>query len=313
MAGKNDWITWIGSGNYTIKSFIQESQTFGISRRVGYPRLKQMQWGDWVYCIYKPKKKRDKEIENGTIFARFPIDTITGLSEAIIERMAETFKIAQVSPGGMVVTRRCGDYMTGALYRIKATLEDIAEIIENAPDDSTVGMVGCHASHFEILPKPWVHVNRDSMRFFRGFSRFNSEAFHQVWEEKQGQRCISIRHSFAAFKDETGASIPMEGNAEVVKNYRRLEKRGREDVIQRANVQTLIADLRTVKLPEGNLTIKQANGVLTIRWFAGGNEVASIDMKLVNILGLKYDKNINSLVNIILGMLKTRREEAGDC
>ena len=78
-----------------------------------------MQWGDRVYCVWKPKTKPGQPIPNGVIFARFPIDTLTGLTDRIAEQMAERFEMEQVSSGGMVVTRKCGDYVTGASYTVK--------------------------------------------------------------------------------------------------------------------------------------------------------------------------------------------------
>ncbi len=293
MAKPNDWITWIGAGNYTIDAFIQESQAYGVSRRVGYPRLHEMMWGDWIYCIWRPAKKRGMDHINGTIFARFPIDTITGLSEAMLERLAEEFKVKEISPGGMVITRECGDYITGPMHRIVATLEDIADFVKDAPDgDTSLPMVGCNAGRFEVLPKPWVHVDRTKIPFFRGYRRFNSFAFHEIWDAKQGQRSISVNHSFATFKDKNRPSMPMAGQAEVVHNYKTIDKSGGMDAIQRKNVQKLVADLRAVELPVGNLTIRRERGNLMIRWYADGKEVASMDLKLVHILGLQYDASI---------------------
>lgn len=307
MAG-NDWITWVGNGNYTIPQFVQESQAYGVSRRVGYPRLKQMMWGDWVYCIWRPKKKANKPHRSGMIFGRFLVDTITGLSENMMEQMAETFETKEGSPGGMVVSRECGDYVTGAMYTVKATLEDIGAIIENATDDDSRPMIGCNASRFEVLSTPWVHVHPSSMLFFRGFKRFNSAAFHDIWDEKQGQRAISIRHSFAAYKPKKRSSIPMEGNAEVVHDYKQLDRGGKMNSIQRRHTQALIGQLRSAELTEGNLTVRQERGILKMRWLAGGKEIVSMNLKVVDILGLRYDSSINSLVNILLGMLEKKRK-----
>lgn len=119
-----EWLHWIGKQYYTMNSFTKEAEKYGVSRRVSPQQMKQMNWGDTVYCAMLDGK-------TGVIFSSFTVDRITGLNAETNKKITEKHPSKLVDTGGYAVNRGCGEYTTGPTYSIDADIEEIAnEVIE---------------------------------------------------------------------------------------------------------------------------------------------------------------------------------------
>jgi len=119
-----DWLHWIGKQYYTTNSFIKEAEKYGVSRRVSLQQLKQMSWGDTIYCAMLDGK-------TGVIFGYFKVKQITGLDPETAERVRDRYACELLDNGGYAVSRSCGEYATGATYSISADIKEIANEIMN--------------------------------------------------------------------------------------------------------------------------------------------------------------------------------------
>lgn len=212
------WLHWIGKQYYkTPNRFIKESQMEGITRRVAPKVLAKMNWDENVYCIQAESGKKW-----GSVFLQYRITRLSGLSPEAQMELEKLYNVQQVSPGGELVERECGDYITGATYTISgATLSQIGSLLVRLKaDDIDIGqpMVGCGRQGFKILEEPWPTLN--GVPFRPGFRPFNHMLFHtmvcDLREQRPGKRPILKNEQFYS---EALLSTDREGVVQVVTDY----------------------------------------------------------------------------------------------
>jgi len=68
------WLHWIGNQYYSIKTFIEEAELIGVSRRVPEKMLRKMKWGDTIFLASK-----EKNLKSPVIFGYFKLERIQGI------------------------------------------------------------------------------------------------------------------------------------------------------------------------------------------------------------------------------------------
>lgn len=171
------WLHWIEYN--TIAQFQKEAERQGISRFVSLRELKQMRWMDTVSCV-----QNESGLRSGSIFLRFPVQMLTGLTQAAQKRMAEKFNSVPVDFGGAIVHRESGEYITGLTYQITAPLADIAKELDFLKlEDVVIGepMIGCYADRVMSVEKPYPILK--DIPFRLGFRTYDIEAARTVIDE----------------------------------------------------------------------------------------------------------------------------------
>jgi hypothetical protein len=138
----------IGRAYYPTKNkFIKEAKQYGITRRISLRQLKKMAYGDMVLLAMMDGK-------SPVIFGSFVIEKISGLSPAASLVIRERFSCELVREGGIPVQRGCGEYIEGACYRVKATLREIVDVLEELKEqevDIGLPMVGGRFEPHKLL------------------------------------------------------------------------------------------------------------------------------------------------------------------
>jgi hypothetical protein len=155
-----DWIHWIGNKYYTIPEFIKEATEMDVSRRIKKDLLKQMEWGDRIFCASKEKGRA-----HSCIFGYFFVDQIIGIKVTDLPPDVDV-KVMNLPFAPFTDQRGCGELEIGACYLTSAKVEDLAE----CADEPLLAAKG-----LKILPKPWPVMK--TLPAFRGFRRFDGKQF----------------------------------------------------------------------------------------------------------------------------------------
>ena len=167
-----DWIHWIGNKYYTIPGFIEEAEGMGVSRRINPNLLKQMEWGDRIFCASKQKGRA-----HPCIFGYFYVDSIRGIKVTDLPPEVE-LKVINLPQKPLNEERGCGSLVIGACYAVSNTIEELADYADE-PQLQGRGL--------KILPKPWPVLL--TLPAFRGFRRFDGKQFlEDVIAHKAGKR-----------------------------------------------------------------------------------------------------------------------------
>lgn len=155
------WIHWIGNAHYTPYQFIKEARKMGVSRRIPPHILKQMSWGDRIYCATREPGKK-----NPVVFGYFILESLVGIQ---VQDMPEDLKgkVRNIEdPGLLAVERGCGYLVVGGYYCTTNTVEELAKYTSE-PNVRSHGL--------KIFPKPWPVLQ--GMKPFRGFRPFDDDTF----------------------------------------------------------------------------------------------------------------------------------------
>jgi len=205
------WLHWIGKSYYhTPKNFLTEARKFGITRRIGLKTLKRMKWGDRVVCIM-----REPGLKSGSLFMEFPVTLISGLSAEVQGEVMAKFDYEIVDLGGMMVSRGCGSYVTGPSATVNASIEEMAEVIEEA-DDPGLPMIGCRPHEIKIFTEPWVIMPAVPHRM--GFRTFDGGTFLKLLGSVENGKRLSIPGQLY-FDEEVDEQGEDTGQVETVINY----------------------------------------------------------------------------------------------
>lgn len=162
------WLHWIGAVYYSPRSFMQEAEKMGVSRRVPKRDLKMMNWGDKIYCVTREKGEPD-----AVVFAYFFIEQIYGLLTTDLkpEILAKIYYIDD--PQDIQTEERgCGDLQPGALYA--TTTAKVEDLSDYSSEPQVRGGL-------KVLPQPWPVIL--GMPAFRGFRKFDEKRFLADIEE----------------------------------------------------------------------------------------------------------------------------------
>lgn len=183
-----DWLHYVGRAYYTEKGFKYEAQAYGVSRKASLKVLTGMSWHDriWLAQGDMKSKRRVTPTRGSTIFGRFTLTRLAGLSPEAMAELRENFSMNQVEPGGAHVKRGCGTYITGPGYAIQASLKDITNVlkgVESLGFDLGVILLQGHFTPLDptaLLPE---------VTFRWGFQKFDSAAFlARYFTEKTRQK-----------------------------------------------------------------------------------------------------------------------------
>lgn len=136
----NSYIHFVGKGYYGIEGFMKEAKELGVSRRVPLKLLKNLKWGDRIYLAQGdlPKKNRNTEVQNTTVFGYFDVTTIAVPESAFASLDATLELAAGMADKGRVVYRGCGKYQLGMSFLTPNSIKDIYEILETEKEMSDV-------------------------------------------------------------------------------------------------------------------------------------------------------------------------------
>lgn len=202
----NTWINFAGKKYYPdARSFVKEAQQDGCTRRVAPKTLQRMAFGDRVVMAIM-------EGNSAVLIGEFPIEKISGLSEEATAKIAEKYEVHSVDSSliGKRITRGCGEYIIGFVFQVDASIEQIAEALEEC-DNPGLPMVGGPFTKYQP-------IRMTSMRKYTpGFRLFDWATFSEdlAIAEQKNRRML---HGY--YYDKPGGHpTTVEGLIEVVSNY----------------------------------------------------------------------------------------------
>ncbi len=220
----NDWLHWITKQDKTTINtvdFLTEARSLGILVPISLSALSLMSWNDEVYCIHKGKKRK-----SGSVFCKFPITLVSGLSGEAMEAVVEQLRVKEVKAEGRFVERLSGDYIELETWTVNATIQDIQQVLKKLKNETAIGSlaVGCYPSEFSALAVPWARLAQAN--YSPGFRQFDGDQFS---EDAEGYKNTSIyQATFEVRLDsvyEAARSITAlaSGNVQAVNRYTELD------------------------------------------------------------------------------------------
>lgn len=175
----NNWLHFIGRQYYSENKFLEESREIGCSRRVALKVLKNMNFGDRVYCVLIRNREKSP-----VVLGYFTIDRLSGLTDEIGNVLGSRFNASISDFGGKTIKRGCGIYSTGLSYYLHDTpMFEIAEALEDyqniEPETADVvsGFTGNIGS--PLVQGEWTDlypvIRLRRVKFRQGFRLFNVE------------------------------------------------------------------------------------------------------------------------------------------
>jgi len=213
------WIDFIGEKHYSKQGFIDESEQYGVTRRIPRHQLKRFRFGDRVMAAIREGKRP-------ILFGYYVIERISGLSSTALKALSEKFSTKMIAEGGRVVHRGCGSYVEGATLTIEASLEEIAEVLKDVKDYGKLMIGGTLHEHEEVRLK-----SIKSGPETRSIRPFNYESFlvavHEAKQTWDGKGCPSVKgYFYVSDVDDEGFEGPLaeiEAEVQEVYAYERIE------------------------------------------------------------------------------------------
>lgn len=188
------FLHWVGRERFTRKSFIRQVHMVGLTRRFPPATLRDMDWGDEVYCMIR---QRRKDI-CGVLFGYFPVVRLTGLSQEATKRLQERGLVGHcIEIGGRGIATLFEKIITGPTFEAAATIPEICQMIA----DSDVDLWPMLWGPFHELDQPAMMMD---VPFALGFRPFDGEAFSRDYAK------AILEHSEAGFVHLNGMYRPQE-------------------------------------------------------------------------------------------------------
>lgn len=224
MSIPTGWLHWITKQNKTTVTtvdFLTEARSLGILVPISLSALSLMSWGDEVYCIHKQKKQI-----RGSVFCKFPITLVSGLTDEAMEAVVERLKVKEIKAEGGFVERLLGDYVELGTWTVNATMQDIHQVLKKLKNETAIGTlaVGCYPSEFSALEVPWARLAQ--VNYSPGFRQFNGDQFTEDAEGYKNTNTyqatfkVSLDSTYDSTKNITRS---ISGNVQAVNRYTELD------------------------------------------------------------------------------------------
>lgn len=222
------WINFVGRSYWSPAQFRKEALKYGVSRRISLHILKKMKWGDLVLLLQKKGK-------HAVCIGAFRVTKIGGFSQEAVRAVEESgLDIEEVEWQGYgeVVKRKCGSYVVGAIYVVRAEISDVVEVIEGVENVGTP-MVGGSFIPVEALEMRFgVSLRRLPFAFFRSFRRIDfRRLLHDLKEGK-----VFGQYYYSGDGGEEGGR---QGYVEVVETYSKAKPKPRRRRRKKQKAQQL--------------------------------------------------------------------------
>jgi len=199
------WLHFIGNKYYSIPKFIKEAKRIGAARRVSLKVLKKMNFGDKVVVAQWDGYKT-------IVFGYFIIRTVGGITHDISAEVRERYGGICISPGGEVVTRGCGTYVSGACYATNAEINEICEVIEEVAGENAKLPLTVEGplTPFPTSEIPYKFVYLLKVPHRQGFRKFNWEEFVEDvrnWKKSKRYKYPALTKQYYADQDEEGEAV----------------------------------------------------------------------------------------------------------
>jgi len=151
---------FIGLRYYTVQSFIEEAEKWGVSRAIPPRILKQFRWGDKIYLAIHTKREDENgnRIPVATVFGFFTIDGINlkaspRLHKAVMDDPRVHIVKYYDYSGSISVERGCGTYDISSAAEVLIDLRTLINIIEeHAKKFGEKFKIMATGRFYEILP-----------------------------------------------------------------------------------------------------------------------------------------------------------------
>ncbi len=224
MSVPNAWLHWITKQNnrqISTVDFLTEARSLGILVPISLSALSLTSWNDEVYCIHKQTKDK-----RGSVFCKFPITLVSGLSGEAMEAVVEQLRVKEVKAEDRFVERLSGDYLELETWTVNATIQDVHKVLKKLKNETAIGslVVGCYASEFSALGVPWARLAQ--VNYSPGFRQFNGQQFA---EDAEGYKNTSIYQATfqvrldSAYDDAKKITGSVSGNVQAINRYTELD------------------------------------------------------------------------------------------
>lgn len=128
------WLHYVGSGLYSIDSFVREAKKYGVSRAIPLNMLGKLNWGERIFLAQLVKKEGGEEVKRlAKVFGFFTVEWINlssseELRKAVYDDPRVSAKVVSTSP--FRVDRACGSYVVSAIATTSANLETVSKVIK---------------------------------------------------------------------------------------------------------------------------------------------------------------------------------------
>ena len=124
------WLQFVGASHYpTPGCFIKEAKAVGVTRVVEKRTLATMSYGDRVVLAQWIKGGK-KNKAHAIIFGEFIIDSISGLSEKVLDALSGAYPMELVDMGGQRIVRGCGSYTKGRTVSFTGDRPSPSDIVD---------------------------------------------------------------------------------------------------------------------------------------------------------------------------------------
>jgi hypothetical protein len=112
------WLHYIGKGLYSIGSFEDEAQRYGVQRSIPFFFLSKFKWGDVVLLAQWLNG-------NAEVFGYFRVEAVVDNLPLNVKNLlnSKLDVVGVESSGGKFEARLCGSYMIGLVVSVKDDLE----------------------------------------------------------------------------------------------------------------------------------------------------------------------------------------------
>ena len=207
------WIHFIGTSDYTEKSFVADAERHGASRRTSMLVAKQMEWGDVIHCAIFRKGEK-----SAVLFGEFVVERIAGITDEARIAIEENFKTFSMPRPSVTVYRECGSYTTGpTLFVTDAPIPRITEFLESTKSNGAdIGIAMLQGAFTQYAQAIRIH----RIKYARGFRRFN---WDKCTDDAFASGRLETRHHYYVDNPERAirTDTQLNGEVQVVRHYHR--------------------------------------------------------------------------------------------